>query len=125
MSRPSAAVSYGRLLRPFPVRRLHEITYYVRARAGSIQQRVNDLQIDQPTDPDRWVFELQGMLGDLYTLSEQIGELVPKLIEMQDDADRAYSVAVDAMLACLRGLQLSGEPPGPVDGVEAAEAAAA
>ena len=107
----SAALQYGRMIRPFPVKRLADATYYVMADANAIWRRVTSLMIDQPGTPETWWHETQMLLGELLSLRERIDELVPQITVMQDDADHQFDVAVRAMEAMLRGLQAQGEPP--------------
>jgi hypothetical protein len=118
----SAAVQYGRMIRPFPVRRLSDLTYHVMADGNAIWQRVTRMMIENTSDPTTWARDLQSLIGELYSLQDRCGELIPQLMAMQDGADRDYEVAVRAMESILRGLQVAGEPPGPGDDVEAAEA---
>lgn len=121
----SAAVRYARTIRPFPVKRLADVTYYVMADGNAIWHRVTNLMIDQPGTPEVWYQQLQLLLGELLSLRDRIDELMPQLTAMQDSADRDYEVAVSAMEMILRGLQVIGEPPDLDGGVEAAEPLAA
>jgi len=96
---------YERLIRPFPIRRLTDVTHPVRNHAGVIGGMIFDLQLDPPRLPEVWWGELQRIIGELLTLRDEIDELIPKLMEMQDDADRQFEVALDALVAMMRGLR--------------------
>lgn len=120
----SAAVQYGTMIRPFPMRRLSDLTYHVMADGNSIWQRVTRMLIENTSDPTTWARDLQSLIGELYSLQDRCGELIPQLMAMQDSADRDYAVAVKAMETILRGLQATGEPPD-VDAEQEAPAAVA
>jgi hypothetical protein len=118
----SAAVQYGRTIKPFPTKRLDELLYHVVADAMSVEGELRAILRDPPTLPEDWCQALQRVQGLLWSLEERIQDARPQLDDMHSDAERAYSVAVDAMLAMLRGLQATGEPD-PPEAVSATEAA--
>jgi hypothetical protein len=107
----SAAVAYGRTIRPFPTQRLGDAVFYVEADAHAITQHIHRLLVHPPGTPESWCQELQKLQGLIGSLEERCQELRPVISEMYDDADRAFDVAVRAMTAMLRGLQVAGEPP--------------
>lgn len=118
----SAAVAYARTIRPFPTKRLSDVTYHVVAEANSVGDAVNRMLIDPPGTPESWCQGLQEVTRLLIGLEERCQEVRPLIDEMYEDADRSYKVAVDAMLAILRGLQATGEPD-PPEVIVAAETA--
>lgn len=107
----SAAVAYGRTIRPFPTKRLADITYHVVAEANSISHAVNRMLIDPPGTPETFCQGLQEVTRMLISLEERCVEVRPLIDEMYDDSDRAFEVGVRAMEMVLRGLQVTGEPP--------------
>lgn len=103
----SVAVQYGRLLRPFPVKRLADGLYHVQADASAIMATLDALQREPPGSPEEWVEALDGLDVLLASLSGRCGDARPLLDQMAQSAHADFQRAVDAMVMVLRGLQLS------------------
>lgn len=109
---PVIARQHARLIKPFPTRRLPEVLYHVSTESSSIDNAVIRLQINPPTDPGEWRFELDALDTALRSLSARCGDALPALEEMARTADADFSRAVSAMLAVIRGI---GEDEAPIE----------
>jgi hypothetical protein len=119
----SAEVSYARLLRPFPARRLRDVLWQVQANAAAVSTHVERLMIEPPASAEDCRFELDHLRGLLFTLAAACGEADPALGGLGCDADRAYRVAEDAVRVILEGLRGSDTeaPVAPVEPVQVPE----
>jgi len=99
----SAHLEHARLLRPFPVRRLHRALYHVEADAAAVSKRLLRLMVDTPSLPEDWSGELHGLADELESLAERCLEARLDVVEMARGAEGDFQRATDAMLAILKG----------------------
>jgi hypothetical protein len=107
---PVAAAEHSRLLRPFPVRRLHDrVLYQVLAEANTLRQQAEALLIDPPVAPEDWRDALWRIGMSLETLADVCDAAAPRVLEMVEQADADYARALDAMVCILRGVGADDE----------------
>jgi hypothetical protein len=90
---------YGRMLRPFPTRRLVDALYHVESDAASLSAIVQNLLIEPPQTAAPWCEALYYALDCLDSLAERVQEARPALERMIDTADADAARAATAMRA--------------------------
>jgi hypothetical protein len=90
---------YGRMLRPFPTKRLSEVLYYVEADAWSLVQILRDLLIEPPQTAEPWCDALYASLDKLDSICERAIEARAQIERMLDTADADAERAAIAMRA--------------------------
>lgn len=93
---------YGRMLRPFPTRRLTEVLYYLEAEADAITRVLRNLLIEPPQTAEPWCEALYYLLDCLDGICDRAMAARPEIERMLDtaDADAARAeVAIRALLA--------------------------
>jgi hypothetical protein len=102
---PLAAAEHSRLLRPFPVRRLHDrVLYQVLAEGNDLSRQVRALLIEPPATADEWRDALWRIGMSLETLADACDAAGSGVLELVDSADADHARAVEAMVCVLRGL---------------------
>lgn len=116
---PSADfMRYGRMLRPFPTRKLAEAVYFVETDAGVVSAIVRNLLIEPPQTAAPWCEALYHLLDVLDSIAERAVEcraVVERMIDTSDaDAMRA-AVALRALIEMVPEEPEIEAPPLPVD----------
>ena len=105
---------YGRMLRPFPTRRLTEVLYHVEADSDSLIRIVRNLLVDPPQTADTWCEALYHLLDVLDSICERAIEARPHIERMIDTADADAERAAIAMRAIVSVIE--GPAPCPTCG---------
>jgi hypothetical protein len=112
---------YGRMLRPFPTRRLAEAIYWVEADAASVSHIVRNVLIEPPQTAAPWceaLYHLQDVLDSIAERAMECKAEVERMVETADaDAVRG-AVALRALLEMIPSDSSEPEievPPPPVD----------
>lgn len=95
---------YGRMLRPFPTRRLTEVLYYVEAESAALTCVLRNLLIEPPQTAEPWCDALYQILDTLDRICERTMEARPQIERMVDTADADAERAAAAMRAILTAL---------------------
>jgi hypothetical protein len=90
---------YGRMLRPFPTRRLVDALYHVDAEAITLDRIVKNLLIDPPQTAEPWCEALYYLLDCLDGICERAIEARAQIERMIDTADVDAERAAAAMRA--------------------------
>jgi hypothetical protein len=97
--------AYSKLVRPFPVRKLHDKLYQTLAGAASIRSAADMLMMDPPVSPDEWTTALHQIGCQLETLADACDEVLPEIGRLIEQAPGDHRRALAAMVAMVRGLQ--------------------
>jgi hypothetical protein len=96
---------YGRMLRPFPTRRLVDALYHVEAEGAALTRVLQNLLIEPPQTAEPWSEALYYVLDCLDGICERAIEARPQIERMIDTAD------VDAERAAVALRALTGLAP--------------
>jgi hypothetical protein len=114
-------VAYSRLVRPFPVRKLHDSLYQAMAGAASIRARADTLAMDPPVTVDEWTSALHEIGTQLETLADACDDTLPLIARLVEQAPGDHKRGLEALVRIVRGLQAeAAEEPGEAPTLRAA-----
>jgi hypothetical protein len=90
---------YGRMLRPFPTRRLADALYHVEAEGAALTRVLQNLLVEPPQTAEPWSEALYYVLDCLDGICERAMEARPQIERMIDTADVDAERAAAAMRA--------------------------
>lgn len=97
--------AYSKLVRPFPVRKLHDTLYQALTQAESIRNAADMLLMDPPVTVEDWTDRLYEIVNWLDTLTEVCEVTAPKVERLIEQAPGDHRRAMAALVAMVRGLQ--------------------
>jgi hypothetical protein len=100
---PEAAMYLG-MLRPFPVRRLHDLLYHVVADVAHIERVLGGLLLEPPSRIEQWTWALDQIDTALWSLEQRAQAVRPEVDAMHDTADAEAARAQLAMRWIMSGL---------------------
>lgn len=98
------AVFYLGMLRPFPVKALHEALYFVSVDGLQIEQALNKLLVEPPSRIEQWTWALDQIDTLLWSLHERTEEARSQIAGFHDTADAEARRAETAMRWITAGL---------------------
>lgn len=100
---PEAALYLG-MLRPFPVKRLHDLLYHVVADVAAIERVLGALLLEPPSRIEQWTWALDQIETALWSIEQRACDVRPEVDAMHDTADAEAARAQLAMRWIMSGL---------------------